>query len=190
MTWWCCCLVMFNPGIKLRFPALQADSWPSEPPRKPPSLSFSASSSLWPHGLYSSGSSVLRFSRQEYWSRLPFPSPGVLSNPGAEPTSSAWQADSLPLNHLGKPLRWCCSRPKYVHLILLNIKLVSWVQSYKQLLFCIKYLHITAEHWAKHVLSIIEERETAWPNKANIVKVQIRTISQRRLWYMYPLYIQ
>ena len=50
----------------------------------------------------------------------------------------------------------------------MNIKLVSWVQSYKQLLFCIKYLHIPAEHWAKHVLFIIEERETAWPNKANI----------------------
>ena len=37
-----------------------------------------------------------------------------------------------------------------------SYKLVSWVQSYKQLLFCIKYLHITAEHWAKHVLSIIQ----------------------------------
>ena len=29
------------------------------------------------------------FSRQEYWSRLPFPSPGDLSNPGAEPTFPA-----------------------------------------------------------------------------------------------------
>ena len=34
------------------------------------------------------------FSRQEYWSGLPFPSPGDLPNPGIEPTSPAWQADS------------------------------------------------------------------------------------------------
>jgi len=33
-------------------------------------------------------------------SGLPFPSPGNLPNPGIEPTS-AWQADSLPLSHLG-----------------------------------------------------------------------------------------
>ncbi|XP_055405856.1 adenosine deaminase domain-containing protein 1 isoform X1 [Bubalus kerabau] len=41
------------------------------------------------------------FPRQEYWSGLPFPSPGNLPNPGIEVTSSAWQADSLPLSHLG-----------------------------------------------------------------------------------------
>ena len=35
-------------------------------------------------------------SRQEYWSGLPFPSPGDLPNPGIEPRSPALQADSLP----------------------------------------------------------------------------------------------
>ena len=35
------------------------------------------------------------FSRQEYWSGLPFPSSGVLSDPGIEQVSSALQADSL-----------------------------------------------------------------------------------------------
>ena len=34
-------------------------------------------------------------SRQEYWSGLPFPSPGNLPNPGIEPGSPALQADSL-----------------------------------------------------------------------------------------------
>ena len=34
-------------------------------------------------------------SRQDYWSGLPFPSPGDLSNPGIEPRSPALQADSL-----------------------------------------------------------------------------------------------
>ena len=38
----------------------------------------------------------MRFSRQEYWSRLPFPSLGVLPNPGIEPGFPVLQADSLP----------------------------------------------------------------------------------------------
>ena len=45
----------------------------------------------------------MRFPRQEYWSGLPFPSPGDLSNPGTQPASPALQADSLPLSHLGSP---------------------------------------------------------------------------------------
>ena len=36
------------------------------------------------------------FSRQEYWSGLPFPSPGDLPNPGIELGSPALQADSSP----------------------------------------------------------------------------------------------
>ena len=36
------------------------------------------------------------FSRQEYWNRLPCPSPGDLPNPGIEPRSPTLQADSLP----------------------------------------------------------------------------------------------
>ena len=35
------------------------------------------------------------FSRQEYWSGLPFPSPGDLPNPGIEPWSPALEADAL-----------------------------------------------------------------------------------------------
>ena len=35
----------------------------------------------------------MEFSRQEYWSGLPFPSPGDLSNIGIKPGSRALQAD-------------------------------------------------------------------------------------------------
>ena len=38
----------------------------------------------------------MEFSRQEYWSGVPFPSPGDLPNPGIEPVSPALQADALP----------------------------------------------------------------------------------------------
>ena len=42
------------------------------------------------------------FSRQEYWSGLPFPSPGNLPDPGIKPGSPALQADSLPFEPSGK----------------------------------------------------------------------------------------
>ena len=46
------------------------------------------------------------FSRQEYWSGLPFPSPEDLPNPGIEPRSATLQGDSLPAKPPGKPIKW------------------------------------------------------------------------------------
>ena len=45
------------------------------------------------------------FSRQEYWSGLPFPSPGDLPDPGIEPGSPTFQADALSSEPPGKPRR-------------------------------------------------------------------------------------
>ena len=44
------------------------------------------------------------FSRQEYWSGLPFPSPGEIADPGIEPRSPALQADALTSEPSGKPM--------------------------------------------------------------------------------------
>ena len=41
------------------------------------------------------------FSRGEYWSRLPWPPPGHLPDPGIKPVSPALQADPFPLSHWG-----------------------------------------------------------------------------------------
>ena len=46
----------------------------------------------------------MEFSRQEYWSGLPFPSPGDLPNQGIEPMSPTLQADVLPSELPGKRL--------------------------------------------------------------------------------------
>ena len=46
------------------------------------------------------------FSREEYWSGLPFPSPGDLLNPGIEPKSPALQADALLSEPPGKPCQF------------------------------------------------------------------------------------
>ena len=48
----------------------------------------------------------MEFSRQEYWSRLPFPFPGDLPNPGMEPRSPASQAD-YHQSHEGNPSSGC-----------------------------------------------------------------------------------
>ena len=45
----------------------------------------------------------MEFSKQEYWSGLPFHSPGDLPNSGIEPKFPAWQLNSLPLSHRGEP---------------------------------------------------------------------------------------
>ena len=45
----------------------------------------------------------MEFSRPEYWSGQPFPSPGDLPNPGIKFRSPTLQADSLPAEPQGKP---------------------------------------------------------------------------------------
>ena len=49
----------------------------------------------------------MEFSRQEYWSGLPFPFPEDLPNPGIEPGSPALQTDSLMSEPPGKPMDVC-----------------------------------------------------------------------------------
>ena len=50
------------------------------------------------------------FSRQEYWSGLPFPSPEDLSDPGIKPRSPALQADSLSTELWGKSTQMSLSK--------------------------------------------------------------------------------
>ena len=48
------------------------------------------------------GSLSMGFPRQEYWSGLPFPSPGDLPDPGIEPGSPAFRQTFYPLSHQGR----------------------------------------------------------------------------------------
>ena len=59
--------------------------------------------SLWTTARQASLS--MGFSRQGYWSVLPFPTPGDLPKPGIAPRSPVLQADSLLSEPPGKPLR-------------------------------------------------------------------------------------
>ena len=67
------------------------------------------------------------FSRQEYWSGLPFPSPGDLPNPGIESSSPAFQADAITSEPPGKPyntlkIYLCCQ--KWQHFLLSHRRII------------------------------------------------------------------
>ena len=52
----------------------------------------------------------MEFSRQEYWSGMPRPSPGDLPDLGMEPGSPALQADALPPESPGRLLTLDCAQ--------------------------------------------------------------------------------
>ena len=79
------------------FPLLFAMKWWDQMPWKWKGNHSVMSNSLGPH-VHS-----MEFSRPEYWSGYPFPSPGCFSNPGIEPRSIALLVDSLPAEPQGKP---------------------------------------------------------------------------------------
>ena len=65
------------------------------------------------------------FPGQEYWSGLPFPSPGNLLNPGIETVFPGLQVDSLPLSHQGgKEMEENLTRDNSEHLVLPDRKSV------------------------------------------------------------------
>ena len=74
--------------------------------RSSPALKWSrsvVSNSMTPQTAARQAPLSMEFSRQEYWSGLPFPSPGDLPHPGIKPRAPGLQADSLPSEPLGKP---------------------------------------------------------------------------------------
>ena len=75
-------------------------------------------------------SQSIEFSRQEYWIGWPFPFPENLSNPGFEHGSSTLQADSLPSEAPGKPI-------KQFKLYLVSIA-TMWNNTPKYLIFLCK----------------------------------------------------
>ena len=106
LTIYICCHFLLqgglpNPGIEPRSLALEADTLTSEPPGKilgssSVSPSVVSDSFVTPWTVAHQASLSMEFSRQEYLSGLPFPSPGDLPNSGIKPGSPALQADSLP----------------------------------------------------------------------------------------------
>ena len=67
----------------------------------------------------------VEFSRQEYWSELPFPFPGDFPNPRTEPGSPALQVDSLLIELQGEPNKGISKQIMKFKTCLINIKRVQ-----------------------------------------------------------------
>ena len=80
-------------------PAWRGSHWSSEPVKLPNHVQLFAT----PWTIASQAPPSMEFSRQAYWSGLPFPSPGDLPHPGIEPRSPTLQADALLSEPPGKP---------------------------------------------------------------------------------------
>ena len=71
----------------------------------------------------------MKFSRQEYWSELSFPTTGDLLHPGMNLGLLNWQVDSLPLSHLRSPsLSRNCSNLNSYHQYISSVQSLSHVQ--------------------------------------------------------------
>ena len=97
---------LHSPGVRTEAPSLLCPCLPSP---APPLCCRCDSRPVGRVRLFATPWAVARqaplsmeFSRQEYWSGSPFPSPGDLSTPGIQPGSLALQADSLPSERPGE----------------------------------------------------------------------------------------
>ena len=111
------------------------------------------------------------FSRQEYWSGLPFPSPGDLPKPGIEPGSPALQADALSSELPGK----------LQNLIYIDININIWIYLYNWYIYINinYYLHKYKYQWGfpggvcgKEPACLCRSHKRCWygKNHSNIVK--------------------
>ena len=86
----------------------------------------------------------VEFSSQEYWGGLPFPAPGISLTQGSNPRLLClwhWQADSLPLCHLGSPSH-----------ININAQILSEVQHLNRVSLVaqmVKQLPVSGETWIR-----------------------------------------
>ena len=77
----------------------------------------------------------MEFSKPEYWSGYPFPSPGNLPNPGIKPRSPTLQVDSSPTESQGKPVNTGVGSLSLFQQIFLTQKLNRGLLHCKQILF-------------------------------------------------------
>ena len=106
----------------------------------------------------------MEFSRQEYWSGLPFPLPGDLPDPGIKPSSPELQADTLPSEPPGEPgglgchflFLFCCLNFAFLYI---NIK---YTQTPQRMTWSVGCTHIhTHTHTHTHTDSMASS-QTYW----------------------------
>ena len=141
------------------------------------------------------GSLFMDFSRQEYWSGLPFPLPEDLAHPGIQPTLPALQVDSLPLSHQGSP-NWVAIRLRFhwssltkrfwnridsFRCIKLKVNLYNYTSNYLCLpwFFLWKILKTIFMFFSKRLLNLWAQISTDSRAKAVQVGKSIKSLSER-----------
>ena len=81
----------------------------------------------------------MEFSKPEYWSGSPFPSPGDLPNPGIEPRTPTLQADSLPAEPPGKPKNTVVGNLSLLQQIFLTQELNRGLLHCRRILYQLSY---------------------------------------------------
>ena len=81
----------------------------------------------------------MEFSRPEYWSGWPFPSPADLPNPGIKPRSPTLQVDSLPAEPQGKPKNTGVGSLSLFQQIFPTQELNQSLLHFKQILYQLSY---------------------------------------------------
>ena len=96
------------------------------------------------------------FSRQEYWSGLPFPSPGDLPDPGIEPRSHTFRADALTSEPPGKRkyIKYMLNICIYIlYIIYICMYIFFWpCQAACRILVLLLAMELMPLHWKHGVL--------------------------------------
>ena len=92
----------------------------------------------------------MEFSRPEYWSGSPFPSPGALPNPGIKPRSPTLQADSLPAEPHEKPKNTGVGSLSLFPRIFPTQEMNQGLLHYRWILYQLKYQGIPYIHAMKY----------------------------------------
>ena len=103
------------------------------------------------------------FPRQEYWSGLPFPSPGDLPDPGIEPASPALQGDSFTV--------WAVRESLYV-------------------LMCYWFSPLASKYWSASWSGCrngeSKMRGVSKVSPSQVAKVKVKPLSRAQLWWDFP----
>ena len=139
------------------------------------------SDSLWSNGLYSARLLCpWEFSRQEYWSGLPCPPPGDLSNPGIEPPSPTLQADSLPSEPPGKPRNTGVGSLSLLQGIFLTQESNWDLLPFRQILYQPSYPRSPVGYYTALKMNKLSLYEATWMSLRNFSSVQ--SLSRVRLF--------
>ena len=137
------------------------------------------------------------FSRPEYWSGQPFPSPGRLPDPGIKPRLSTLQEESLPAEPQGKPKNTGVCSLSLLQQIFLTQETNQGLRHCRQILYLpisqgspkAQSISVFYEKAKRVTSSMFPEPKQANRNQTNLKSYQRRWLNQPLLLFSHQLYM-